>query len=87
MILNGNGSYSPDEEYFKLHKKDQLLEIAMACGASIGKQFSKLKRKDLIAELVKYYANNEPLKNEHQEQLKQSYCPRLMQFEAEKSEA
>ncbi len=78
--------WTPDEAYFKLHKKDQLLEIAEACGASIGKQFYKLKRKELIAELVTYYANNEPLQNEQQEDLKQSYCPRLMQFDIEQKE-
>ncbi|TSE07426.1 ParB/RepB/Spo0J family partition protein [Aquimarina algiphila] len=87
LDITPRDGWTPNEEFFKLHKKDQLLAIAEACGASIGKQLYKLKRKDLIAELVAYYANSNPLQNEAQQALKDSFCPRLMQFEAEASEA
>ncbi|PKV50860.1 ParB family chromosome partitioning protein [Aquimarina sp. MAR_2010_214] len=73
--------WTPDESYFTLFKKDQLLQIADDCGASIGQRLHNLKRKALIAVLVDYYANPEALQNEDQEQLKHAYCPKLMQFE------
>ncbi len=79
--------WTPNREYFNLHKKDQLLQIASECGASIGQQLGNLKRKPLIDVLVAYYENTEPLQNEAQQALKDSFCPRLMQCDLREATA
>lgn len=77
--------WTPDAEYFTLHRKDQLLQITKDSGASMGKLFDHLKKKELVSELTKYFNNKEPLKNKQQEELRQSYCPKLMRFEKSES--